>query len=243
MGSQIKKWGIVGLGWLGAEIASRLTDLGQEVWGTTRQNFTWETDAFPAQACDVLLLNTPPLISIPPSDFVDKITLHARSRLIFVSSIGVYGSTSGAITEKTPPSPATQNGVWLCDVEKLLLAKFPTQASILRAGGLIGGRRHPVFSLSRKSEATHKDGPINLIHRDDLIEIIFAVSDLEEPPQILNAVAPYHPLKSLYYNSWSQRLGLNPIPFSSEIADQKIIDSEILVTIFKNWICPELDQL
>lgn len=243
MGSQRKKWGIVGLGWLGAEIASRLTELGQEFWGTTRQNFNWQTDSFPAQPSDVLLLNTPPLISIPPSEFVGKIILQAGSRLIFVSSIGVYGSVSGSITEKTAPSPVTKNGIWLFEVEKLLLAKFPTQSSVLRAGGLIGGYRHPVFSLSQKSEETPKDGLINLIHRDDLIGIIFAVSGLERPPPILNAVAPYHPLKSIYYGSWSEQLNLHQIHFVQENEARKMISSDLLPEIYPNWLYPNLDQL
>ncbi|HLT22592.1 MAG TPA: hypothetical protein VKZ84_04080, partial [Bacteriovoracaceae bacterium] len=67
-----KKWGIIGLGWLGRSLANRLVEAKQEYWGTTRQNFIWEREDFPVESCDVLLLNTPPLINMSPASFVDK---------------------------------------------------------------------------------------------------------------------------------------------------------------------------
>lgn len=236
-----KKWGIIGLGWLGSELASRLRKSEIEYWGTTRKEFNWESDDFPSDPCDLLFLNTPPLTNISPLDFVHKINYSGR--IIFISSIGVYGNVTGIITEKTTPNPSTKNGIWLYEVEELLLKKFKNQITIIRAGGLIGGVRHPVISLAQKTSLAIQDGAINLIHRKDLIEIIIAISEQEELYSIVNAVAPYHPLKSTYYNSWSKKLKLAPIQFSDNKEASKIIKSEMLDRIYPHWHCLELDSL
>lgn len=237
-----KIWGIIGLGWLGSELARRLRKSEIEYWGTTRKEFNWESDDFPAEHCDLLFLNTPPLINISPDEFVNKIKMNPSGRIIFISSIGVYGKVSGIITEKTLPCPTTKNGIWLYEVEKLLLEKFRNQITIIRAGGLIGGLRHPVLSLAKKTSLVPMDGFINLIHRDDLIEIVMLISKLQKSILVINAVAPYHPLKSSYYNSWSQKLNLTPITFSG-VEENRVIKSDMLDEIYPEWFFPKLDAL
>ena len=125
-------------------------------------------------------------------------------------------------------------------VEDLLLRKFPERITIIRVGGLIGGTRHPVFFLANKKI---ENARINLIHRSDLIEIIFTLTKLEKAPAIVNAVAPHHPFKSEYYGAWAKKLNLPPIQISLELKDSKIVSSEVLPLIYPNWTCPELDTL
>lgn len=239
----LRTWGIIGMGWLGQEFALRLEQSGIPYWGTTSKTFDWRVDEFPQTPCDILLLNTPPLVDIDPAVFVQKIPVRAQQKIIFISSIAVYGSSQGTVTESTPTMPATKNALWLVEVEKLLLKKFSDCVSILRAGGLIGGTRHPVISLAKKPETLLSDAPINLIHRSDLIEIIFAVAKLEKSPAILNAVAAYHPNKSDYYGEWVQKLQLSPIGFSTKSESNKVITSDILPVIYPNWIHPKLDVM
>lgn len=238
-----KTWGIIGLGWLGSELARRLALSEQEYWGTNRQNFQWARDQFPVHPCDVLLLNTPPLTSISPQDFVDNIHSPSAQKIIFISSIGVYGSLSGTITEKTKPCPNTKNGIWLYEVEQLLLEKFTRKLIIIRPGGLIGGLRHPVISLAKKPWSIVRDGFINLIHRNDLVEIILTLSKQEEVIPVVNAVSPYHPLKSNYYDLWSRKLNLASLQFSVDAVDSKMVNSEILEQLYPEWLCLELDTL
>lgn len=233
-------WGVVGAGWLGKEVLNRLADLGIESWGTNRKVFDWRFDQFPQKKSDILLLNTPPLTDIAPEVFVHKIPLRPHQRIIFISSIAVYGGVVGEVSEVTQPQPETKNGIWLRHVEDLLMQKFPGKITIVRAGGLIGGTRHPVFFLSNKMI---ENARINLIHRSDLIEIIFALAKLEVAPAIVNAVAPYHPLKSEYYGTWAKKLNLPPIQTSLGLADSKVVHSQVLPSIYSNWICPELDNL
>lgn len=233
-------WGIIGAGWLGQEVLNRLALSGIDCWSTNRKSFDWRSDEFPAESCDILFLNTPPLTDILPEDFVGKIPIRNGQRIIFISSIAVYGATNGEVTERTPPQPETKNGMWLFAVEQLLLQKFRGHISIIRAGGLIGGTRHPVYFLANKSIENSR---INLIHRNDLVEIIFAISSLEDPPAIVNAVAPNHPYKKDYYGDWVKRLNLPPIKILTDPEDSKIVLSDVLPSIYPIWICPDLDVL
>lgn len=233
-------WGIVGAGWLGKEIISRLEQANIKYWSTNRKTFDWQFDAFPVDFCDVLFLNTPPLTNLTPEEFVSKIPA-AYKKIIFISSISVYGAASGSVSESTQPEPVTQNGIWLHQVEELLLNKFNGQISIIRAGGLIGGDRHPVLSLAKRPEAVVDDAPINMIHRDDLIEIIFSISKMTVPPHMVNAVTPYQPLKSEYYAAWSKILNCAPIRFSSRQGNSKIVTSDVLPEIYTQWHHPSLN--
>jgi hypothetical protein len=235
-------WGIVGAGWLGKEIISRLNQADIKCWSTNRKNFDWAFDAFPTNFCDILFLNTPPLTNLNPEQFVQKIPKDSK-KVIFISSTSVYGSASGPVSESTSPEPVTQNGIWLHQVEQLLLDQFKGCVSIIRPGGLIGGERHPIFSLSRRPEIVVEDAPINLIHRDDLIEIIFAVSKLKWPPDLINAVAPYHPMKSEYYGAWSNFLNCAELRFSASKSPGKIVTSQVLPSIFSDWHHSKLDRL
>lgn len=235
-------WGIVGAGWLGKELSSRLEQSDIKYWSTNRKIFDWQYDVFPSNSCDILFLNTPPPTNLTPEEFISKIPADSQ-KIIFISSIGVYGSVSGSVSESTRPEPTTKNGIWLHQTEQLLLAKFKSRISIIRAGGLIGGERHPIFSLAKKPELVVEEAPINLIHRDDLIEIIFAISKMKTPPELVNAVTPYHPMKSDYYGAWSKMIGCAPVSFSSTQGDGKIVTSEVLPEIYFEWRRPQLDAL
>jgi len=237
-----RTWGIVGLGWLGAALAEHLRALGIAVWGTHRDTFSLGRDPFPERDCEVLFLNTPPITSLPPSEFVAQIVLRDKTKLIFVSSTSVFGQEQGSCTEVTLPCPTTANGKWLGEVEERLKIQFSDRLLILRPGGLIGGDRHPVFSLSRAGQAKGGDEPVHLIHRKDLIEII-VTAEHSFVGNLINVVTPFHPTKSQYYSDWAQRLNLPPIQFSPSASSRRKIASTVLPDLYPNWICPRLDFL
>lgn len=237
-----KTWGIVGLGWLGLELSSQLQKINQNFWGTRTDTFNFQTDKFPEDFCDVLFLNTPPLIKILPKVFVDKIHKAPNARVIFISSTSVYGNGGGFFTESSPTNPSSERARWLVDVEGQLREKFQESLTIVRPGGLIGGERHPVYSLSRRGEISNGGQAINLIHRSDLISICLAANTVEDLP-LANAVAPYHPTKKDYYTQWAAKLNLPLLTFVDDLGPDRQIDSEILPTLYPNWICPRLDFL
>ncbi|WP_373997731.1 SDR family NAD(P)-dependent oxidoreductase [Bdellovibrio bacteriovorus] len=236
-------WGIIGLGWLGAEFANYLTEKNQKYWGTHRSSFSWEKDFFPDEFCDVLLINVPPLKTLSPSDFVGKIPENSFKKIIFVSSISVYGDVSGEVTEATEPRPNSESGQWLYAVEQALQKRYSEKCVIVRAGGLIGGSRHPVFQIAGRGLVQHGLAPVNLIHREDLIRIIYDLGEGTTVVPRVNAVTPFHPSKESYYSVMAAKRGLPPIKFEQSGGDGKIVSSEVLSHLYPEWICAKLDRL
>ena len=213
-------WGIVGLGWLGAELAKHLPNS----WGTHRSTFDFTKDELPGAPCDVLFLNTPPLTALSPHEYVRKVSSADAERVIFISSTSVYGETQGRVDEATPPAPEATGAQWLWAVEQELQSRLGLRLQVIRPGGLIGGDRHPARTLAGRQQIKGGLSPINLIHRDDLIQLILHHS--HRP--LLNAVAPVHPTKSTFYTEWAKHLGL-PIPhFTDDGSGSKEVHSLFL---------------
>lgn len=264
-----KTWGIIGLGWLGKLLSEKLTSEGFDAWGTRSSDFNFVSDQFPDKFCNVLFINTPPLIESKPEDFVNKIPFtlinenknthdvdlqninyknykidHDRFKVIFISSTSVYGDHQGLCDEQTTPEPKTANGKWLLEVENKLSKKFNDRLLIIRPGGLIGEDRHPIFSIhknySTNGDLSGGDNLINFIHRSDLIEIIIA-AEKNNLSGILNAVSPHHPKRSEYYNYWTKKLKMNSIKFKSDQTTAKKVDSVILPSFYIDWLHKNLD--
>lgn len=230
----MKTWGILGLGWLGSELQDTLRLQGVTAWGTHRSECDLLTGAVPARSCDVLFLNTPPLKAMTAEAYADKISASAAERIIFISSTSVYGEAQTHVTEADAPQPDSPNGQWLVATENALKARLQKRLTIIRPGGLIGGERHPIRSMAGKTGIP--DGVVNLIHRTDLIGIIL------QTPQaaVINAVAPFHPLKSVYYSSWAHKLQL-PTPQFLPHPSQRIVSSRHLDDF--TWRCSSLDWI
>jgi len=262
---------IAGLGWLGQPLAFRLATLGFSVKGsvTTVEKATLLQqngfDVYPVQISEsgiegevqALLNNADCLIGmIPPglrkntgADYVLKMVhlLEAMkqssvSKIILVSSTSVYADSQGKVTEKDEPEPDTIAGKQLRQVEELFLNTEELQTTIVRFGGLIGGSRQPVKYLAGRKDLADGNAPVNLIHREDCINILAEILKQDVFGKVFNAVNPNHPIKSDYYIQKAKELGLEPPTFmkadSNEIFKQ--VDSENLKTVlnfsFKNSI-------
>lgn len=237
----MKTWGIIGLGWLGTELKIQLEALGDEVWGTQSRDFNFISDNFPQKQADILFLNTPPIVSLPPVDYVHKIPTNTK-KIIFISSTSVYGENTGKIDEKTIPLPKTEAAKWLFEIETKLRIKFGERLTVIRPGGLIGGERHPVKSLSGKVEIENANQRIHLIHRDDLVQIIILLASLEGYP-LINAVAPFHPTKREYYEFWAEKLNLPKPSFKDGVSDGREIASLFVPSFLDAWKFAKLDAL
>ena len=99
-----------------------------------------------------------------------------------------------------------------------------------------------MFFLSKRG-ASVGDGPINFIHRDDLIRVVIASAALENVP-LVNAVSPRHPLKSEYYARWTTKLGLPPVQIDPKLAkSDRVVDSDVLPKLSIEWTHQNLDLL
>ncbi|MDP2686975.1 MAG: NAD(P)H-binding protein [Aequorivita sp.] len=256
---------IAGLGWLGQPLAFRLTTLGYTVKGsvTTVEKATLLQqngfDVYPVEISEsgiegevqALLNNADSLIvMIPPglrkntgADYVlkmihllEEIRNSSVSKIILVSSTSVYSDSQGKITEKDEPVPDTIAGKQLRQVEELFINTEELKTTIVRFGGLIGGSRQPVKYLAGRKDLADGNAPVNLINRQDCINILVEILKQNAFGKVFNAVNPYHPKKADYYIQKAKELSLEPPTFmkadSNEIFKQ--VDSENLKT-FLNY--------
>jgi hypothetical protein len=231
---------IIGLGWLGQDLHDELKASGLEVMGTHSTQCNLLRDELPPRACDVLFLNTPPLVEIAPEMYALKVSKSTASRIIFISSTSVYGMGQGEVNEDSFPVPDSPGGKWLLSVENELRKRIGSRLLVIRPGGLIGGQRHPVFHLQGRSGVSGGNERVNLIHREDLIAII---RKTPSEVSVVNAISPVHPLKSDYYIGWAQKLGLVPPTFKESVHSARVIHSKVLATFYSDWRCRELDWI
>ncbi len=149
-------------------------------------------------------------------------------KVLFISSTSVYSDTENIpiITEEDIPNPDTESGRQLFESENLLLNNPKFSATVLRFGGLIGEDRHPIKFLAGRENIENPDGPINLIHQKDCIEVILKIIEKDSWNTVFNAVAPIHPTRKEYYTQKAENLGLDLPKFNAEKKSVgKIIDS------------------
>lgn len=238
-----KKIGVVGCGWLGLPLAKEFLSHKAEIHGTSRseeklnelkeQGITPHRltfDSFGNQPwmkeLDILILN------IPPSDFkfiyAEKMAelasqLGASAKLIFVSSTSVYPDTNENVNEETKANGTNRSGPWVRQAEIVLEKQLGKQLTVIRMAGLVGGKRNPVRFMSGKSYPGGQT-PVNLIHREDCIGLIFNVITKNYWGEILNGCAPDHPVKADYYTNVANEFKIAPPIFTDNKTSYKLVD-------------------
>ncbi|WP_276389276.1 SDR family oxidoreductase [Eudoraea chungangensis] len=251
-----KTIGIIGCGWLGLPLAKVLIKEGYNVHGSTTSKYKLNElskegikpyllvlqtesiigamDEFIA-TIDILILNVPPKMRAEnaPSFYKrmqllqEKIPQKKQLQILFVSSISVYGNVQGIITEDTVPQPISSSGIELLASEKLFQNRFGDKISIVRFGGLIGDKRHPVKQLSGRTGLKNGNDPVNLIHLDDCIRVIQYLLQNNIWGHIINAVYPIHPPKNEYYDTQAKKRGLSPPIYDENQGD---INGKIVIS-------------
>jgi nucleoside-diphosphate-sugar epimerase len=236
--------GILGLGWLGTPLAKRLSAKGYQVFGTTTQ--TEKTALFDnaevtsclwkegvqlpkwMNALDALIINIPPTKTENYGQLMESICDSVRSdcHIVFVSSTGIYANQQGMTNEHA----ALHVGSSLFLAEEII--KNQLNFTVLRLGGLIGGTRHPIYSLSGK---TVKNGnwPVNLLTLEDALNAIEKAVAFPVTNQTFNVCNPEHPTKLDYYSYFAEKLKL-PLPqFIPGESGGKTIDSGLFEQTFQ----------
>ena len=229
---------ILGLGRTGRHLASLLLEQGHQVAGTTTQAdpelvkagiipVIWKsefgTQALPEADCIVC--------AFPPNDFYPVqlaalVKRYPSSKIIQISSTGVFGANEGIIDESTQPMASCARSQLLLEAE-LEILKHPT-GQIVRAGGLYDEQNHPVKFLAGKSGIKDPAGKVNLIHREDLAEIIFELIGSNEHHKVTHAVNPSHPERAAYYRAKASEFGLQLPEFDLETNSRKEIGSRLI---------------
>lgn len=248
---------ILGCGWLGLPLAEFLVNRGYRVKGSTTT--LSKLDVMRSRGiepfflvidpgirveglgdffdCGVLVVNFPPERRDDIADYhpeqirslIGRLADTQVKKVLFVSSTSVYPNLDREVTEDETAPPAKKSGIALLRAEKLLRESTPFVTTILRFGGLIGYDRMPGRFLSGKRGVQGGDSPVNLIHRDDCVEIIYNIIVQNLWGVTLNACADGHPLRKDYYTAQALRLGLEPPRFKESVGTgYKIVNSDRL---------------
>jgi nucleoside-diphosphate-sugar epimerase len=143
------------------------------------------------------------------------------SRVIYISTTGVYGSGGGEwIDELTPPDPQRDGGRASLAAEKTLTDRpLGRNSIILRLAGIYGPGRIPFLEKLRAAEPIPApvDGYLNLIHVDDAASVVIAADTLEpfdNGPRIY-CVSDGHPVeRGDYYREVARQIGAPPPSFA-----------------------------
>jgi nucleoside-diphosphate-sugar epimerase len=107
------------------------------------------------------------------------------NRIIYTSSIGVYGQDDGSwVDESSPVQPPTENGRILLDTERTLLdganalgGEQTVSVSVVRLSGIYGPDRDLSTRIKSFAGKERDDGDayLNLIHLDDIVAALTAL--------------------------------------------------------------------
>ncbi|WP_299522784.1 NAD(P)H-binding protein [uncultured Lutibacter sp.] len=236
------KISILGCGWLGLPLASKLASEGYVVYGSTTS--ISKLDKLKSEGITPYLIDISNLdnnisgflnseiliIAITSKNINDNKKLLQRietshiKKVIFVSSTSVYENSNQIVTEES----STKN-TQLLHIEKLLIENKKIKTTIIRFGGLFGYNRKPSNFIPLNKKMENPEGFVNLIHRDDCIKIIEQLILKNVWDTILNACADSHPKRRDFYTKENLKLGNKNTQFNeNSLNEYKIISSEKL---------------
>lgn len=251
----MKKISILGCGWLGLPLAKFLLSKDYIVKGSTTDRsrikalennsikpfFILINPDVKGENLDnffdtnILIINFPPkrrddIVSYHEkqiSNLITKIIKYKVKNVIFVSSTSVYPNINSTVKESDNLNPDKNSGRALITAEKLLFENNKFNTTILRFAGLIGYDRNPINSIKRKNLVLNSSVPVNLIHRDDCINIIFEVIKNDVWNEVFNGCCDKHPTRKEYYSVQAQKnnIALPKFDDSKEL-EYKIVSNE-----------------
>ena len=246
---------ILGCGWLGFPLALTLTKKGYSIKGSITSEIKVEklkSNGVQPFIIDLSnrenefekFLNSEVLIIAIPSkniaDFKNLISHIENSKIkniLFISSTSVYPNSNSIVTEN---SLIKKNP--LSEIELLFKTNTNFKSTILRFGGLIGYDRKPGNFFKNGKAINYPDAFVNLIHRDDCIQIIKEIIAKNIWDKTLNACADTHPKKRDFYAKEFKKEGRNNPTFNELASNEyKIINSDQLKSILNyNFLYSDL---
>jgi len=233
---------IIGCGWLGLPLGAFLVENGFLVKGSTTRKeklshlkengispFQIKTgECLEGEGIDLFLQSEILIINIPPgrhrSDvanahpkeirkIIEKAEAGIVKKIIFVSSISIYGNFNRIITEDDAPNPSSETGKALVQIEDFLQSDHRFQTTILRIAGLVGGERKAGRFLAGKKNVKNGAAPVNLIHRKDCIRVIYEIVNKEIWNEVFNVCSDEHPTRQEFYVLQAIKQGFEPPQF------------------------------
>ena len=251
------KISILGCGWLGLPLGAFLVKKGYEINGSTRDREKLSSikesniEPFllllsPKINCErkdeffdteILVINIPPerrediveFHSLQIGNLIKEIVQAGIKRVLFVSSTSVYPEVNREVSEDDDLVPSKLSGTALKAVEELLISSKEFQTTILRLAGLIGYDRNPRNYLNKRRVIHKINTPVNLVHRDDCINVIYEIVRNDAWGRIYNVCCDKHPKRTDFYRNEAGVAGVElPELEESTTSDYKIVSNERL---------------
>ena len=236
---------ILGCGWLGLPLAFELTQKGYITKGSTTSDSKVEILKSKGIISFIIdigkreynfpdFLDTEVLIISIPSkkieDFkylINQIEASDIKKVIFISSTSVYPFTNQMVTEDTPIKQTS-----LSEIELLFKSNLIFNSTIIRFGGLFGYDRKPGKFIQIDKKIKNPEGYVNLIHRDDCIQIIESIIQNDIWNETFNACADTHPKRKDFYKNEIIKIGrTEPLIDKKSENKFKIVSSEKMKTM------------
>ncbi|MEQ3653240.1 MAG: NAD-dependent epimerase/dehydratase family protein [Glaciecola sp.] len=163
---------------------------------------------------------------------LDYCIANKAKQIIFISTTSVFGALTNKVNNHSPLSPNTPSGEAHVEIEQYLQAKSvktgkECQISVLRLSGLVGLNRHPINTIAVKKGITQGKNPVNLVHLDDVIQTLIALSKrVERSFYAANLCSTEHPSRQEYYTWCAKELKLSLPEFAPD--DRLDIDGKII---------------
>lgn len=247
---------ILGCGWLGSSLGYKLLSNDYIVKGSTKsydahirlemsgiqpyfmtvtKDFL-EVDYANFFNTDVLIIALPParvedIEDVFPQQIqqiINYITSLKIKKVIFISSTSVYENSNTIVREGDEGHTDKDSGRALLKAESLLRNIEGVQTTIIRFGGLIGGKRNPASFLRGKRDIAG-NVPVNLIHTDDCVDIIIRIIEKEAWGETYNACSPSHPTKLEFYTLAAEISDVEVPQFINKAQDFKVVNSDKLI--------------
>ena len=235
----MKNVSILGCGWLGKPLGISLLDDGFKVKGSSTKEEKLETlelnniESFIVnisefEEYDEFLNSDILIIAITSKDIdgfenlISQIENSSIQKVIFISSTSVYPRINKIMTEE---DEVVQNNP-LVEIENLFRENTFFETTIIRFAGLFGDERQPYNWFKNGRKIPQPKGFVNMIHKEDCIEIIHEIIDQNCWNQTFNACSNHHPTKREFYTLAKVSNGFEVPEFeNNEVYQWKIINS------------------
>ncbi|TAH26305.1 MAG: nucleoside-diphosphate sugar epimerase [Cytophagales bacterium] len=264
-----KNISVLGCGWLGLALASKLVELGHQVKGSTTSHskidilkkysikpyiISFPFDSNPSHLVDFfrsdfLIINIPPksktqigkIYLEAIEQIVKEIEQSDIKKLIYISSTSVYKDLDRVVVEEDCTSIQQSGNELLFQAEELIRNIDKQEIIILRCAGLVGYERMLVKFFAGKKNIEGGNSPVNLIHRDDVISIIIKLLEHPLENMTLNICSPIHPSRAEFYTHEALKYGFQEPNFNTEdhMSYKEIGVEKLLNTIGYSFIFPD----
>ena len=191
---------------------------------------------------DILIINIPFKGVSEYSALIEIIKNKKITHVIFISSTSVYTNKTGVITEA---DLGYLKPCALLEIENLLTSNENFRTTIIRFGGLIGYSRNPALFFKNNRSVKSPESTVNMIHRDDCVNIIELIIKNKVWGEIYNCCADTHPTKREFYSYVATMSGL-PVPVFSnynDFSNKEISNKKVKKDLNYHFVYPNLLNL